>query len=183
MPPIIHHYPRFERSKPRRVVSNWPVTGPGSMIFKVARKRRKPCKIYTRGPFLDSYRERVVPPRARSTWCGVGPAAEEKKRDTISFRPAGRSTELRSFLVITKLPLWKIRSALHSLCFLFHRRRYPSFLAILLQPPSAILLPPFSSLLPFFSTSSRNRQRIIPSSPFDYLSPLLRYLVSSSLFL
>lgn len=167
MPPIIHHYPCFERSKLRRIVSwlfiNWPVTGPESMIFKVARKRRKPCKIYTRGSFLDSYRERVVPPRAQSTWYGVGP--EEEKRDTISFRPAGRSTEPRSFLVITKLPLWKIRSALHSLYFLFHRRRYPSFLAILLQP--------FGHPLALFFVSSSFFLDVIAKSATHY--PILPF--------
>lgn len=147
MPPIIHRYPRFERSKPRRVVSNWPVTGPGSMIFKVARKRRKPCKIYTRGPFLDSYRERVVPPRARSTWCGVGPAAEEKKRDTISFRPAGRS---RAPFLSRNYEIASLKDPLRAPFSLFS---FPSAsLPIVSRHPSPT---PFGHpLAPFFISSS-----------------------------
>ena len=110
------------------------------MIFKVARKRRKPRKIYTRGSLHDSYRERVMPPRAVDA---VRSRSRSRRRKTrYDLVPASRSLHrARSSLVITKLPLWKIRSALHSLYFLFHRRRYPPFLAI----PSATLFPPFVS--------------------------------------
>lgn len=114
-----------------------------------------------------------MPLRARSTRCGLGPAAEEEKRDTISFRPAGRSAgpflsrnyEIASLKDPHRAPFSLFSFPSASLPVV---SRHPSTLPQLSRPLATI------SPLPFFSASSRNRQRIIPSSLLDYLSPSLR---------
>lgn len=126
-----------------------------------------------------------MPPRGRR---GAVSVPQSKKKNAIRSRSGQQvAPQSRSSLVITKLPLWKIRSALHSLYFLFHRRRYPSFLAIprpllattlcfflfprrhreisnaLSHPPSSITFPPLSSL---FHSHPTILSSLSPSLPF-----------------
>lgn len=59
-------------------------------VFKVARKgEERMYEIYTTRPHLEILIVVGLCPRARST----PRAVKEEKRDTISFRPAGRPTE------------------------------------------------------------------------------------------
>lgn len=120
-----------------------------------------------------------MPPRARGpTRCGPslgpGPAAEEEKRDTISFRPAGRSTE--PFLSRN----YKIASLKDPLRAPFSLFSFPSASLPVVsrhQAPSDPLAP---AAPPFSSASSRNRQRIIPSSASLPPSPRLPFPLAPS---
>ena len=75
--------------------------------FKVARKGEE-CmyEIYTTRLHLDPYRGRVMPSRA------VDSARSQRRKTRYDLVPASGSPHGARFsLVITKLPLWKIRSA------------------------------------------------------------------------
>lgn len=99
-------------------------------------------EIYTTWPHLEILIVEGLCPRARST----PRAVKEEKRDTISFRPAGRPTEpflSRNYEIASlKDPL----RAVDSLYFLFpHRRRYPSSSSSLeIVPPPPVSRTPFS---------------------------------------
>lgn len=106
--------------------------------FKVARKRRKgACTKYIQRGLTSRFLSQQGYAPAR----GQLRARSQRRKTRYDLVPAGRSPHgARSSLVITKLPLWKIRSSRPRACFslfsFLHRRRYPSSSTFRDRPPT-----------------------------------------------